>query len=123
MDAVNSSLKLIACILALTLAAPSAFAFWGDKDKAAAQTGAVLFRDRGCARCHGANGVGDKKGPALTDLRRNKQWNVEHLRTQILNGGQKMPPFGEALSDPEVTQLIAYLRAKHRPVAPSAPTQ
>jgi mono/diheme cytochrome c family protein len=107
----------------ILLSVTPAHAHWGARNKAAAEAGAVLFRDRGCARCHGANGIGGKKGPALTDLRRNKQWKADRLRAQILNGGQKMPPFGEALSDPEVAQLIAYLRAKHRPVAPNAPRQ
>jgi mono/diheme cytochrome c family protein len=35
---------------------------------------------------------------------------------QILNGGQKMPSFSDSLSNDEVAQLIAYLRAKHRPL-------
>ena len=29
-----------------------------------------------------------------------------------------MPPFRESLSDDEIAQLVAYLRAKNRPVPP-----
>jgi mono/diheme cytochrome c family protein len=37
-----------------------------------------------------------------------------------MNGGQKMPAFRESVSDEEAAQLVAWLRAKHRPVAPAA---
>jgi mono/diheme cytochrome c family protein len=97
-------------------------ALWNTKNKAAAQAGAQLFRDRGCARCHGENGGGGKKGPPLTSLRKQKQWTVAKITAQIQNGGQRMPPFGEALGSDEVAQLVAYLLAKHRP-APPPPLQ
>jgi mono/diheme cytochrome c family protein len=61
---------------------------------------------------------GGKKGPALTDLRKNKQWTPAKITDQIMNGGQKMPAFRESVSDEEAAQLVAWLRAKHRPVAP-----
>ena len=38
------------------------------------------------------------------------------MTEQILNGGEKMPPFADSLSDPEIAQIVAYLRAKNRPV-------
>jgi mono/diheme cytochrome c family protein len=37
-----------------------------------------------------------------------------------MDGGPKMPPFGESLTDPEVAQLVAFLRAKDRPAPPAA---
>jgi mono/diheme cytochrome c family protein len=63
-------------------------------------------------------GIGAKKGPALTNLRKDKLWTPEKITSQILNGGQKMPPFSESLTDSEAAQLVAYLRAKHKPSPP-----
>jgi mono/diheme cytochrome c family protein len=86
------------------------------------KAGAVLFRDKGCAFCHGIGGVGTKKAPSLADLRKNKEWTPKKITGQIMNGGQKMPPFEDSLTDQEIAQLVAYLRAKKRPIAPPAPT-
>lgn len=117
-------------ILLLTLAvlAPiAAHALGGGKAKADEQAGALLFRDKGCSHCHGVGGIGAKKGPALTDLRKDKLWTPDKITHQILNGGQKMPPFSESLTDSEAAQLVAYLRAKHKPAPPpeltSSPAQ
>lgn len=85
-----------------------------------ARAGSILFRDKGCAFCHGAGGVGTLKAPSLVDIRKNKLWPPEKMKHQIMNGGQKMPPFGEALTDQEIAELIEYLRAKHRPAPPPA---
>jgi mono/diheme cytochrome c family protein len=104
----------------LFLAVLPAHALFGSKRKAAEKAGAVLFRDRDCAHCHGVAGIGGKKGPALTDLRKNKLWTPAKITAQLLNGGQKMPPFRESLSDEEAAQLVAWLRARHRPVPPPA---
>ncbi len=82
--------------------------------------GAVLFRDKGCAQCHGQGGVGTAKAPSLVNIRSEKAWTAEKITDQILNGGQKMPPFADSLSDPEIAQIVAYLRAKKRPVPPPA---
>ena len=117
----NASIKLPCCALLLALAclAPTpARALFGNKNKAAELAGALLFRDKDCAHCHGEAGEGTKKGPSLVDLRKKKEWTPEKITGQIMNGGKKMPPFSDALTDPEIAQLVAYLRAKHRPTAP-----
>jgi mono/diheme cytochrome c family protein len=85
------------------------------------QAGALLFRDKGCAHCHGDGGVGGKKGPNLSGLRTDRTWPPAKIKEQILNGGQKMPPFSDSMTDAEIAQVIAYLRAKHKPVPPPAP--
>jgi mono/diheme cytochrome c family protein len=82
------------------------------------EAGAILFRDKGCAHCHGAGGTGGKKGPDLSGIRADKLWTREKITHQILDGGQKMPPFSDSLTEAEITQLVAYLRAKHRPIPP-----
>jgi mono/diheme cytochrome c family protein len=86
--------------------------------KAAEQAGALLFRDKGCSHCHGDGGVGTKKAPPLVDLRKNKLWTPAKITGQILNGGPKMPPFSDSVTDEQIAQLVAYLRAKHRPAPP-----
>lgn len=86
-----------------------------------AMAGAILFRDKGCAHCHGANGEGTQKAPSLVNIRTNKVWTVAKMTDQILNGGEKMPPFADSLSDPEIAQIVTYLRAKKRPVPPPVP--
>lgn len=107
------SLGLIAI---LTIPAPAAPAKKDDDVRA----GARLFRDKGCAYCHGAGAIGTKKAPSLLELPTDKTWTNEKLSSQILNGGQKMPPFSDSVTDEEVSQLIAYLRAKNKPVPPPA---
>jgi mono/diheme cytochrome c family protein len=103
-------------------AATPAHALMGSNTKAAEEAGAVLFRDKGCAYCHGVGGAGGKKAPALIGLRTDKLWTPEKITSQIMNGGQKMPPFSDSLTDAEIAELVAYLRAKNRPVPPPAAT-
>lgn len=88
--------------------------------RASEMAGAILFRDKGCAQCHGEGGVGTGKAPSLVDIAKSKTWTAERITKQILNGGPKMPPFSESLTDPEIAQIVAYLRAGHRPVPPPA---
>jgi mono/diheme cytochrome c family protein len=104
-------------LIAPTLA-PAALAASNKEDSAKEVAGAGLYRDKGCAYCHGVNGVGTKKAPAVADLWKDKTWTDERLTSQILDGGQKMPPFRDSVTDDEVTDLIAYLRAKTKPEPP-----
>ncbi len=103
-----SALILLVCALTLS---PSALSL---SKKQKVQAGADLFRDKGCAYCHGAMAVGASKGPEMVDLRK-KKWKAPQIAQQIVNGGQKMPAFGDSLSKDEVLELVAWLRAKHRP--------
>jgi cytochrome c553 len=89
--------------------------------KDAERAGSILFRDKGCTHCHGDDGRGTKKGPDLSALRKDKLWTPEKITNQILNGGQKMPSFSDTVTDEEAAQLVAFLRAKHKPVPPPAP--
>jgi mono/diheme cytochrome c family protein len=115
--------KYLHPLLLLLLAACAATpAHAASKTKAAEEAGAVLFRDKGCSYCHGATGGGGKKGPDLRGIRTDKLWPPEKITAQILNGGQKMPPFSDSLTDAEIAQLVAYLRAKERPVPPPVAT-
>ncbi|MGA8744023.1 MAG: cytochrome c [Terracidiphilus sp.] len=114
-----SSLLLVGLIALFSNPAAQAAARKSDEEKA----GAILFRDKGCTYCHGVGAVGTKKAPALTGLPKDKTWTPEKITNQILNGGQKMPPFRESVTDEDVTDLIAYLRAKNKPVPAPATAQ
>jgi mono/diheme cytochrome c family protein len=120
-----SRVKLFPFPLILGLIVTSALSSSAAPQKAegSAKAGAALFSDKGCTYCHGPAGQGAKKGPALTDVWKDKTWTNEKITNQILNGGQKMPPFQDSVTDDEVKDLIAWLRAKDKPVPPAAPPQ
>lgn len=103
--------SFLTLVLSVLMLSPSALAL---SKKQKVQSGADLFRDKGCAYCHGVMAVGAAKGPELLDLRK-KKWKPLRIAQQIENGGQKMPAFGDSLNKDEVTELVAWLRAKHRP--------
>jgi len=103
-------LPTLAIALPFVLCAQAALS---ESRKAAETAGATLFRDKGCAYCHGANAQGTPKGPSLENVR--KTMKPAQISGQIKNGGQKMPSFDDSLTSDEITRLVAYLRAKHRP--------
>ena len=98
------------------VAPPQVFAGSDAKDR-----GSELFATKGCEFCHGKAGVGGGRGPDLQLVRQRK--SVEEMTKQIQDGGKGMPPFGEQLTAPEVSDLVAYLRAKRKFVkVPPRPT-
>jgi len=89
-------------------------------DSSAKQRGAELFEDRGCAHCHGTAGVGGGRGPDLQLVR--KRMNREEITRQIHDGGMSMPGFKGSLTDPQIQDLVAFLRTKRKFVkVPAAP--
>lgn len=110
----------LAATVVLFIVLPARLLF-GASTAADEQAGAALFRDQGCAHCHGPNGSGGKKGPDLSGLRNDRNWPPAKITNQILNGGQKMPPFSDALTDQQIAQLVAFLRARHKPAIPAVP--
>ena len=113
--------RLLPCSLLFLVAALPGPWLHAASTQTEEQAGAILFRDKGCSHCHGDGGLGGKKGPTLSGLRTDRNWPPAKIKEQILNGGQKMPPFSDSMTDQEIAQVIAYLRAKHRPVPPPAP--
>jgi mono/diheme cytochrome c family protein len=103
------------------LTATGAHPFAEPASKADEQAGAILYRDKGCPQCHGADLNGNKKGPSLADINNDPAWPPDKITKQIRDGGQKMPPFGDSLTDPEIAQLVEFLRAKDRPAPPANP--
>ena len=88
---------------------------------AAAPSAAVNF-EKNCAGCHGADGkaqtrLGRKAGAKdLTDKSgAGRRTDAEIFQTikfgrKDRNGEVKMESFGKELSDPEITELVAYVR-------------
>ena len=83
--------------------------------------GAQLFVDTGCSHCHGPAGSGGDRGPDLKNI--THRMTAQKMTTQIHDGGQSMPPFGDVLTPQDVTDLVAYLRAKRKPPVPPPSTK
>lgn len=85
-----------------------------EGSQSARDRGALVFQQKGCTRCHGASASSDDKGPDLSNVgRRLHKKQIEH---QILDGGQQMPAFRDALTPQETHDLVAYLshlKTKH----------
>ena len=73
-----------------------------------AEQGRHLFL-MNCAHCHGDDARGDE-GPDLHDLHRSDA-RIHEVITAGIKG--EMPSFGKKLGDPDVRELIAYLRTLH----------
>lgn len=84
--------------------------------------GPTLFRERGCAHCHEIEGVGGEKGPDLSGVGR--RMKKDAIEKQIVDGGDTMPAFGQALPSEEIAALVSYLhkcKDKHIPTKKPAP--
>src|SRR5947209_20337012 len=77
--------------------------------------GEATFKAK-CVLCHGADGTGDtplgKQLQAANLHSKDVQKKTDaELHKAVHDGGANMPPFGEQLSDEEITQVIKYVRA------------
>ena len=82
---------------------------WGQ-----GSTGAAIFKAK-CVLCHGADGTGNTplgKQLQAANLRSKdvQQKPDAELRKVIHDGQTNMPPFGDQLSDEEITQVLKYVR-------------
>lgn len=82
---------------------------------ASADDGAVLYKTKTCAMCHGADGSGNTpvgKSMKARDLRSaevQKQSDAE-LTAIIADGKGKMPAFGKTLNAEQVRALVKHIR-------------
>jgi mono/diheme cytochrome c family protein len=61
-----------------------------------------------CGFCHASGGRAAGHGPQLMDTARSDDF----IRNRIKNGKEgAMPAFGKTLSDSDIDQIIAYIRA------------
>jgi mono/diheme cytochrome c family protein len=81
--------------------------------------GGEVFNAHSCAKCHGVNGVNGDRAPDLQKVR--DRMDSTMIAKQIREGGKGMPPFGDQLSDQEVSDLVAYLRTKRKVIVPPPP--
>ncbi len=74
---------------------------------------------RMCAGCHGAEGTGGERGPALVGREESRIHSAEDIRNAILNGfpAAGMPPF--RLQPAQLEDLVAYVYALRFPAADS----
>ena len=90
--------------LVLGLAAAPAFA---------ADTSADLFKQK-CAMCHGENGVGKGKVPALSSAEVQQKSDAD-FKTATEKGVKTdkgmMPGFGGKLTPEQIDGLVAYMRS------------
>jgi len=72
-----------------------------------------------CAACHGADGTGGERGPALVGREESRVHSVEDIRNAIRNGfpAAGMPPFH--LQPNQLEDLVAYVHALRSPAADS----
>lgn len=82
-----------------------------------AHSGAALFIEKGCARCHYADRKETKIGPGLKGLFdretlpvSGRPVNKQNVRRQLEDPYQNMPSFSE-LSDEEKEKMIQYLQS------------
>jgi len=85
-----------------TTEAPTTSATPGSLD------GMALF-EANCSRCHGSNGAGTR-GPSLLGIAAAHP-EVQTEINQIINGGDRMPSFGDKLSEPEILAIVGYYRS------------
>ena len=67
---------------------------------------------RVCANCHGSDALGKQtKAPGLIDPEYlSENFSNEEMYKQIVEGSDKMPPQRNKLSNPEVAEIIKYIR-------------
>ena len=76
---------------------------------------ASLVIGRYCASCHMIEGEGGAAGPDLTHEgeKRDAKWLKEWIADpSVIDPAANMPPFGDRLSEDELTQLANYLAAR-----------
>jgi mono/diheme cytochrome c family protein len=90
--------------LALGLTGPTA---------SAADVGADLFKQK-CAICHGENGAGKGKVPALGSAEVQQKSDAD-LKTALEKGAKtdkgKMPGYGGKLTPEQIDGLVKYMRS------------
>jgi mono/diheme cytochrome c family protein len=112
----------LTCLAVLTLSAPlllsPTLTPHAEAASASPVHGAQLFVDTGCSHCHGPAGSGGDRGPDLKNVAH--RMTAAKMTTQIHDGGQAMPPFGDVLTTQDITDLVAYLRSRRKPPVPPA---
>lgn len=79
----------------------------------AVAAGRRVFADH-CSHCHGANAEGTKKRPPLKSQRVQQEATEGDLHWLLVNGNmRKGMPSWSKLGDPQIWQVIAYVKSLH----------
>jgi ubiquinol-cytochrome c reductase cytochrome b subunit len=73
--------------------------------------GALVFQVKQCRNCHSLGASGGQRGPALDSVA--VRLTQDQLIRQVIQGGGNMPAYGNNLSPPETTALVAFLETLH----------
>jgi len=108
--------ELSALLKFITSAEPASLAAGGStkgtETSGLAGTGDTLFQQN-CAFCHGRDAMGGETGPDLTQSKLVREDKTGEKITQVIREGRpdnKMPGFN--LSNPEISGIIAFIRAR-----------
>jgi ubiquinol-cytochrome c reductase cytochrome c subunit len=100
-------------ILVLTLVSAPALA--QETPHGDAKHGQALYESSGCFECHGYGGVGSSQGPHLITPA-----PFDRFLRQLRVPAAVMPPYeAGVLSDADVADIYAYLRAQPKPPDPA----
>ena len=111
-------MKYLLLVLVLVAALGVAFASGartGEPVMASARSAAELYK-KSCASCHGKDGRAKtfkakfNHARNLSDPEWQKRASDERIFNSIMNGKEKMPPFGKKLSEQEINALVSYVR-------------
>jgi cytochrome c55X len=100
----------VAVALALAVLAPAASAQDAAREQAAVDAGEAVYSNY-CQTCHGDRMVSTGQ---IFDLRRLTADDRARFENSVRNGKNQMPPWKDVLSDEEIGQLWAYIRANAR---------
>ncbi|WP_017293060.1 cytochrome c6 PetJ [Geminocystis herdmanii] len=102
MKKILSVVVLLITLVTFTFASP---ALAGDASK-----GATLF-SANCASCHmgGRNVVNPTKTLQKADLEKYDMYELDKIKTQILNGKAAMPSFGKNLTGEQIEDVATYV--------------
>lgn len=73
--------------------------------------GALVFQFKQCRNCHSLGETGGQRGPALDQVA--VRLTQDQLIRQVIQGGGNMPAYGNNLSPPQTTALVAFLQTLH----------
>ena len=107
----RSLLPAAALLVLLTSCAPKPTV----KVPAEYEAGQKYFH-KACASCHGVDALGKQtKAPGLIDSEYlPANFSDEEIRKQIIEGSEKMRSQRNKVSDPEIEEIIKYLRYSQR---------
>ncbi len=116
---------IIKAFLLLTLVTPGLAETGKIPDPAAVERGLALF-ETNCQQCHQAQGVGENVPrairhpnfiPAMPLNENSHAWHHgdDQLVQTIRRGNKRMPPFDNVLSEPQLRDLVAYMKSLWSP--------